>query len=66
MWGGARPPQWRELAPRLRAHAVEWVIEPTTRFKGQPGEQSTLFILDPSGNALEFKSFADLAQLFAR
>ena len=60
------PPQWRELAARLRAHAVEWVIEPTTRFKGQPGEQSTLFILDPSGNALEFKSFADLAQLFAR
>jgi extradiol dioxygenase family protein len=49
------PPQWRELAARLRAHAVEWVIEPTT-----------LFILDPSGNALEFKSFADLAQLFAR
>jgi extradiol dioxygenase family protein len=60
------PPQWRELAARLRAHAVEWVIEPTTRFKGLPGEQSTLFILDPSGNALEFKSFADLAQLFAR
>jgi len=47
-------------------HAVEWVIEPTTRSKGLPGEQSTLFILDPSGNALEFKSFADLAQLFAR
>ena len=42
------------------------MIEPTTRFKGLPGEQSTLFILDPSGNALEFKSFADLAQLFAR
>ena len=60
------PPQWRELAARLRAHAVEWVIEPTARFKGLPGEQSTLFILDPSGNALEFKSFADLAQLFAR
>jgi hypothetical protein len=45
---------------------VEWVIEPCTRFAGAPGEQSTLFILDPSGNALEFKSFRDLGQLFAR
>ncbi len=60
------PPQWQALAARLRRHPVEWVIEPTVRFAGQPGEQSTLFILDPSGNALEFKSFADLAQLFAR
>jgi hypothetical protein len=61
--GGA---EWSELAARLREHAVEWVIEPCTRFAGAPGEQSTLFILDPSGNALEFKSFRDLGQLFAR
>jgi uncharacterized protein len=60
------PAAWRALAQRLRQHAVEWVIEPTVRFAGLPGEQSTLFILDPSGNALEFKSFADLKQLFAR
>jgi extradiol dioxygenase family protein len=59
------PPQWDELAARLRAARVEWVIEPYTRFKGLPGEQSTLFILDPSGNALEFKAFADFGQLFA-
>ena len=59
------PPQWDELAARLRAASVEWVIEPYTRFKGLPGEQSTLFILDPSGNALEFKAFADFGQLFA-
>jgi uncharacterized protein len=57
---------WEELAARLKRHEVEWVIEPSTRFKGAPGEQSTLFILDPSGNALEFKSFRDIAaQLFA-
>ncbi|MGO9804383.1 MAG: VOC family protein [Steroidobacteraceae bacterium] len=58
--------QWDALAARLKRHEVEWVIEPCTRFAGAPGEQSTLFILDPSGNALEFKSFRDLAQLFAR
>ena len=57
---------WHELAARLKRHEVEWVIEPCTRFAGAPGEQSTLFILDPSGNALEFKSFRDLGQLFAR
>lgn len=60
------PEAWEELAARLRRQAVEWVVEPHTRFKGSPGEQSTLFILDPSGNALEFKAFRDLAQLFAR
>ena len=59
------PVQWEALAARLRTTNVEWVIEPCTRFKGLPGEQSTLFILDPSGNALEFKAFADLGQLFA-
>ena len=58
--------QWSELAARLRQHQVEWVIEPCTRFRDSPGEQSTLFIRDPSGNALEFKSFRDIAgQLFA-
>ena len=57
---------WRALAARLERADVEWVIEPCTRFAGQPGEQSTLFILDPSGNALEFKAFADPRQLFAR
>jgi extradiol dioxygenase family protein len=60
------PAQWRELAERLQSRELEWVIEPTTRFRGLPGEQSTLFILDPSGNALEFKAFEDLGQLFAR
>ena len=60
------PAQWQALAARLQQRPVEWVIEPCVRFKGLPGEQSTLFILDPSGNALEFKAFADLTQLFAR
>ena len=58
--------QWSQLAARLKEHEVDWVIEPGVRFVGLPGEQSTLFILDPSGNALEFKSFKDLKQLFAR
>jgi extradiol dioxygenase family protein len=59
--------QWTQLAERLRQHKVEWVIEPCTRFAGTPGEQSTLFILDPSGNALEFKSLRDIdGQLFAK
>jgi extradiol dioxygenase family protein len=59
-------PQWTALVERLRQHPLEWVIEPCTRFAGTAGEQSTLFILDPTGNALEFKSFRDIAgQLFA-
>jgi extradiol dioxygenase family protein len=45
---------------------VDFIIEPYTRFKGEPGEQSTLFFSDPSGNALEFKAFADIGQLFAQ
>ncbi len=57
--------QWHELADRLRGR-VEFVIEPYIRFEGQPGEQATLFFLDPSGNALEFKAFRNPAQLFAR
>ena len=57
---------WDRLAERLKSHNVEWVIEPYIRFAGEPGEQATMFILDPSGNALEFKAFRDIAgQLFA-
>jgi extradiol dioxygenase family protein len=59
------PSPWRELADRLTAAGVEFVIEPHTRFVGEVGEQSTMFFLDPSGNALEFKSFADDTQVFA-
>ena len=60
-----RPDDWRVLADRLIAAGVEFVIEPHTRFAGQVGEQSTMFVLDPCGNALEFKAFADDSQVFA-
>jgi len=56
---------WRALAARLEAENSKFLISPRIRFEGEVGEQATLFILDPSGNALEFKSFADLTQLFA-
>ena len=57
---------WHSLAERLKQQGVKFVIEPCIRFKGQPGEQATLFLLDPSGNALEFKAFKDIeGQLFA-
>lgn len=60
-------PEWQALAERLREAGTRFVIEPHVRFAGQAGEQATLFFLDPSGNALEFKSFADVhGQLFAR
>ena len=59
------PDAWQVLAARLQAADVEFVIEPHTRFVGQPGEQSTMFVLDPSGNALEFKAFADDSMVFA-
>ena len=59
------PAQWDGLAGKLKAAGVEFVIEPHTRFAGQPGEQSTMFLLDPSGNALEFKAFADPSRIFA-
>jgi hypothetical protein len=59
-------PAWRALADRLTAAGVTFIIEPQIRFKGLPGEQATLFFLDPSGNALEFKAFADDAMVFAR
>lgn len=58
--------QWEALAERLRAAEVRFVIEPHVRFKGQVGEQATMFFLDPSGNALEFKAFGDLSQVFAK
>jgi extradiol dioxygenase family protein len=57
---------WEALAERVKAAGVTFIIEPYTRFKGQVGEQSTMFFLDPAGNALEFKAFADLSQLFAK
>ena len=57
--------QFHELADRLRAADIEFVIEPYLRFEGQAGEQWTMFLLDPAGNALEFKAFADDAQVFA-
>ncbi|MEW5881671.1 MAG: VOC family protein [Pseudomonadota bacterium] len=58
--------EWEALAERLRARGVRFVIEPHIRFKGQVGEQATMFFLDPCGNALEFKAFADPDRLFAR
>ncbi|HMQ06584.1 MAG TPA: VOC family protein [Saprospiraceae bacterium] len=57
---------WHQLVERLKAKGVHFVIEPYIRFKGQVGEQATMFFLDPSGNALEFKSFKDMSQIFAR
>ncbi len=59
-------PQWEEMAARLKAADTKFVIEPQIRFKGQPGEQATLFFIDSSGNALEFKAFADDAMVFAK
>ena len=56
---------WRSLAEKLGAAGVEFVIEPYVRFEGQPGEQATMFLLDPCGNALEFKAFADMSRVFA-
>lgn len=58
--------QWQELAGRLTAAGTRFVMEPTIRFKGQAGEQATMFFRDPAGNAIEMKAFADRSQLFAR
>jgi extradiol dioxygenase family protein len=58
--------EWQQLADRLRSHGISFIIEPKIRFKGEVGEQATMFFLDPSGNALEFKSFADFSQVFAK
>ena len=57
---------WQALAEKLRTAGVEFVIEPYVRFKGLPGEQATMFLLDPCGNALEFKAFADMSRVFAK
>jgi extradiol dioxygenase family protein len=58
--------EWNALAERLRAAGTRFTIEPQTRFAGGPGEQATMFVADPSGNALEFKAFADEAMIFAK
>jgi hypothetical protein len=60
-WG-----EWEALAERLKTFGIEFVIEPYVRFQGQTGEQATMFLLDPCGNALEFKAFKDIGQLFAK
>ena len=60
------PSEWQTLADRLRQAQVEFLIEPYQRFVGQVGEQATLFIVDPSGNALEFKAFARDESIFAQ
>ena len=72
IWGaywirqGNELPDWEELEKRVRTFVTEFVVEPYTRFAGMPGEQKTLFFLDPTGNALEFKAFADIDKsLFA-
>jgi extradiol dioxygenase family protein len=57
---------WEAMAERLKEAGTEFVIEPTVRFRGQPGEQATMFFLDPSGNALEIKAMADPGNLFAK
>ena len=56
----------RSFADKLTAAGVKFIIEPHVRFKGQPGEQATMFFLDPCGNAIEFKAFDDPAMLFAK
>lgn len=56
---------WNRLSEKLKTHRIEFIIEPYIRFKGEVGEQGTMFFLDPSGNALEFKSFKDPNQIFA-
>ncbi|CAN5159393.1 VOC family protein [soil metagenome] len=58
--------EWQRLAARVRQRGIQFVIEPTVRFAGQTGEQATMFFLDPSGNALEFKAFVDPSQVFAK
>jgi extradiol dioxygenase family protein len=58
--------EWRALAERLESAGVEFVIPPTVRFEGQAGEQATMFLLDPAGNALEFKAMARPENLFAK
>jgi hypothetical protein len=61
-----KPDAWARLAQRLKDAGVRFIVEPQTRFAGEAGEQSTMFLLDPSGNALEFKAFADETMIFAK
>ena len=58
--------EWHRVAQRLKDAGARFIIEPHVRFKGQPGEQATMFVRDPSGNALEFKAFNDPQRLFAK
>lgn len=58
--------EWEALAENLKSHGIEFIIEPYIRFKGEQGEQATMFFLDPCGNAIEFKSFRDFGQIFAK
>lgn len=58
--------QWEAQAEKLKAAGIKFIIEPHIRFKGEPGEQATMFFLDPSGNALEIKAFADISSLFKK
>lgn len=57
--------EWHTLAEKLQAAHIKFLIEPNIRFKGEVGEQATMFLTEPSGNALEFKSFKDMSQIFA-
>jgi extradiol dioxygenase family protein len=59
-------PEWEAAADKLRAAGIDFIIEPHIRFKGEVGEQATMFFLDPSGNAMEIKAFANMASLFAK
>jgi hypothetical protein len=58
--------EWEQLAAKLEAAGQTFIIEPHVRFKGEVGEQATMFLLDPCGNALEFKAFKDIGRLFAK
>jgi extradiol dioxygenase family protein len=58
--------EWETLAARLKSAGTAFVIEPYLRFEGEPGEQATMFFLDPSGNAIEIKAFTDITKLFAK
>ena len=58
--------EWTQLSKKLQASNIEFIIEPHTRFRGEPGEQSTMFFLDPCGNALEFKAFRSDEMIFAK
>ena len=58
--------EWEKLAGKLKAAGQEFIIEPHVRFQGEVGEQATMFLLDPCGNALEFKAFKDIGRLFAK